>query len=128
VELISEQGAPSHIHKAHRPQQIIGNMNQRVTRSSRLAHLSCFTNTLFVALFETGDVAHTLSDSRWVRGDVGHTLSDFGRELPDLKSLPFALVFVVVSHVRWGGGLVRKLLFRSGKTSCLIGCTIHLLW
>jgi hypothetical protein len=30
-EIISEQGAPSHIQKAHPPQQIIGNLNERVT-------------------------------------------------------------------------------------------------
>jgi hypothetical protein len=41
-EIISEQGAPSHIQKAHPPQQMIGNMNERVTRSSRSTHLSCF--------------------------------------------------------------------------------------
>jgi hypothetical protein len=34
-EIISEQGAPSHVQKAHPPQQIIGNLNERVTRSSR---------------------------------------------------------------------------------------------
>jgi hypothetical protein len=49
-EIVSELGAPSHIQKAHPPQQIIGNMNERVTHSSRTAHLSCFSNTLFVAL------------------------------------------------------------------------------
>jgi hypothetical protein len=65
-ETISEQGAPSHIQKAHPPQQIIGNMNQRVTRSSRLAYLSCFTNTLFLALFEPRDIGHALSDLSWV--------------------------------------------------------------
>jgi hypothetical protein len=37
-----------------------------VTRYSRLAHLSCFTNTLFVALFEPRDVGHTLSNLSWV--------------------------------------------------------------
>jgi hypothetical protein len=37
-----------------------------VTRSSRSAHLSCFSNTLFVALFEPRDVGHALSDSSWV--------------------------------------------------------------
>jgi hypothetical protein len=37
-----------------------------VTRYSRLAHLSYFTNTLFVALFEPRDVGHTLSYSSWV--------------------------------------------------------------
>jgi hypothetical protein len=31
VEIISEKGAPSHIQKAHPAQQIIGNMNERVT-------------------------------------------------------------------------------------------------
>jgi hypothetical protein len=51
-EIISESGAPSHIQKAHPTQQIIGNLNERVTRSSRSAHLSCFSNMLFIALFE----------------------------------------------------------------------------
>jgi hypothetical protein len=41
-EIFSEPGASSHIQKAHPPQQIIGNLNERVTHSSRLAHLSCF--------------------------------------------------------------------------------------
>jgi hypothetical protein len=65
-KIISEQGAPSHIQKAHPPQQIIGNLNERVTWYSRSAHLSCFTNTLFVALFEPRDVGHALSDSSWI--------------------------------------------------------------
>jgi hypothetical protein len=41
-------------------------LNERVTRSSRSAYLSRFTNTLFVALFEPRDVGHTLSNSSWV--------------------------------------------------------------
>jgi hypothetical protein len=61
-EIISKPGVPSHIQKAHPPHQIIDNLNERVTRSSRSAHLSCFSNTLFVALFEPRDVGHTLSD------------------------------------------------------------------
>jgi hypothetical protein len=61
-EIISESGYPFHIQKAHPPQQIIGNLNERVTQSFRSAHLSCFTNTLFVALFEPLDVGHALSD------------------------------------------------------------------
>jgi hypothetical protein len=65
-EIVFEPGAPSHIQKAHRPQQIIGNLNERVTHSSRSAHLSYFSDTLFVALFEPRDVGHTLSDSSWV--------------------------------------------------------------
>jgi hypothetical protein len=65
-EINSENGAPSHIQKAHPPQQIIGNLNERVTQTSRSAHLSCFTNTLFVTLFEPRDIGHTLFDSIWV--------------------------------------------------------------
>jgi hypothetical protein len=77
-EIISEQGAPSHIQKAHPPQQIIGNLNKRVTRSLRSAHLSCFTNTLFVALFEPRDVGHALSDSSWVNA-MHEELENFER-------------------------------------------------
>jgi hypothetical protein len=51
-EIISEPGAPSHFQKAHPPQEIIGNLNERMTRSSRLAHLACFSNMIFIALFE----------------------------------------------------------------------------
>jgi hypothetical protein len=40
-EIVSEPRAPSHIQKTHPPQQIIGNLNKRVTRSSRLTHLPC---------------------------------------------------------------------------------------
>jgi hypothetical protein len=65
-EIDFENGVSSHIQKAHLPQQIIGNLNERVTWSSRLSHLSCFTNTLFVALFELRDVGHIISNSSWV--------------------------------------------------------------
>jgi hypothetical protein len=77
-EINSEQGAPSHIQKAQPPQQIICNLNERVTRSSRSAHLSCFTNTLFVALFEPRDVGHALSDSSWVNA-MHEELDNFER-------------------------------------------------
>jgi hypothetical protein len=77
-EIVSEPGAPSHIQKAHQPQQIIGNLNERVTCSSRSAHLSCFLNTLFVALFEPRDVGHALSDLRWVNA-MHEELENFER-------------------------------------------------
>jgi hypothetical protein len=77
-EIISELGAPSHIQKARPPQQIIGNLNERVTRSSRSAHLSCFTNTFFVVLFEPRDVGHALSNSTWVNA-MHEELENFER-------------------------------------------------
>jgi hypothetical protein len=77
-EIVSEPGIPSHIQKAHPPQQIIGNLNERVTHSSRSAHLSYFSNTLFVTLFETQDVGHALSDSSWVNA-MHEELENFER-------------------------------------------------
>jgi hypothetical protein len=77
-EIISELGAPSHIQTAHPPQQIIGNLNERVTRSSRSAHLSYFTNTLFVALFEPRDVGYALSNLSWVNA-MHEKLENFER-------------------------------------------------
>jgi hypothetical protein len=77
-EIISEQGAPSDVHKAHPPQQIIGNLNERVTRSSRSAHLTCFTDMLFIALFESQDVGHAISDSSWVNA-MHEELENFER-------------------------------------------------
>jgi hypothetical protein len=77
-EIIFESGAPSHIQKAHPPQQIIGNLNTRVTLSSRSTHLSYFINTLFVALFEPRDVGHTLFDSSWVNA-MHEELENFER-------------------------------------------------
>jgi hypothetical protein len=62
-EIVSKPGVPSHIQKAHPPQQIIGNLNERVTHSSRSAHLSCLSNILFVALFEPQDIRHAHSNS-----------------------------------------------------------------
>jgi hypothetical protein len=77
-EIISELGAPSHIQKVYPPQQIKGNLNERVTHSSRSAHLSCFSNTLFIALFEPQYVGHALSDSSWVNA-MDEELENFER-------------------------------------------------
>jgi hypothetical protein len=49
-----------------------------VPRSSRLTHLSCFSNILFVAFFEPRDVGHTLSDSSWVNA-MHEELENFER-------------------------------------------------
>jgi hypothetical protein len=42
------------------------------------AHLSCFTNTLFVALFEPRDVVHALSTLSWVNA-MHEELENFER-------------------------------------------------
>jgi hypothetical protein len=77
-EIVSESGSLSHIKKRHPPQQIIGNLNEMVTHSSRSAHLSCFSNTLFVALFEPRDIGHALSELSWVNA-MHEELENFER-------------------------------------------------
>jgi hypothetical protein len=77
-EIIFKPGAPSHIQKVHPPQQIIGNLNERVTHFSRSAHLFCFSNTLFVALFEPRDIGHALSDLSWINA-MHEKLENFER-------------------------------------------------
>jgi hypothetical protein len=49
-----------------------------VTCSSRSTHLPCFSNTLFVALFEPRDIGHTLSNSSWVNA-MHEELENFER-------------------------------------------------
>ena len=49
-----------------------------MTRSSRSVHLSFFSNTLFVALFEPRDVGHALSDLSWVNA-MHEELENFER-------------------------------------------------
>jgi hypothetical protein len=77
-EIISDQGASSHIQKVHPPKYIIDNLNERVTWSSRLAYLSYFINTLFIALFESQDIGHALSDSSWINA-MHEELENFER-------------------------------------------------
>jgi hypothetical protein len=49
-----------------------------VARSSISTHLSCFTNILFVALFEPQDVGHALSDLSWANA-MQEELENFER-------------------------------------------------
>jgi hypothetical protein len=84
--------------KVHPPQHIIGNLNERVTRSSRSAHLSYFSNTLFVALFEPRDVGHALSDSSWVNA-MHEKLENFKRN--QVWTLVDPLRDVNVTGTKW---------------------------
>jgi hypothetical protein len=97
-EIISDLRAPSHIQKAHPPQQVIGNLNKRVTRSSRSAHLSCFSNMLFVTLFESRDVGHALSDSSWINA-MHEVLENFERN--QVWTLVEAPRDVNVIRIKW---------------------------
>jgi hypothetical protein len=80
-----------------------------VTRSSRSAYLSCFSNTLFVPLFEPRDIRHALSDSSWVNV-INEVLENFERN--QVWTLVDPLRDVNVIGTKWvfknhRGGMVR---------------------
>jgi hypothetical protein len=64
-EATSSREAPQHIQRHHPPQQMIGELHERVTRS-KSQHISHFAHSAFVATFEPRDVGHALSDPNWV--------------------------------------------------------------
>ncbi|WVZ80464.1 LOW QUALITY PROTEIN: hypothetical protein U9M48_027935 [Paspalum notatum var. saurae] len=53
------------VQRDHPPHRTIGDIHQRVTRSS-VNSLAFFSHSAYVATFETRDVSHALSDSKWV--------------------------------------------------------------
>jgi len=64
-EATSTREAPRHIQRCHPPQQMLGDLNKRVTRS-KVTSIAGFAHSAFVASFETKDVGHALSYSNWV--------------------------------------------------------------
>ena len=73
--LISE--APRHIQRRHPPQQMLGDLNERVTRS-KVTSIAGFAHSAFVTSFEPKDVGHALSDSNWVNA-MHEELENFER-------------------------------------------------
>ena len=76
-EVLSPLGAPLHIQKRHPPDQMIGSLHERVTRS-RYPDPSLFAHSAFVASFEPSDISHALSDSSWVNA-MHEELENFER-------------------------------------------------
>jgi hypothetical protein len=63
------------------------------------AHLTCFTNTLFVALVEPRDVGHALSDLSWVNA-IHEELENFERNQVWILVEPPSDVNVI--GTKWG--------------------------
>jgi hypothetical protein len=61
----------------HPASRIIGNMNERTTRS-RVRNNSHFAHAAFVATFEPKDIGHALSDHNWVNS-IHEELENFER-------------------------------------------------
>jgi hypothetical protein len=64
-EANSSREAPQHIQRCHLPQQMLGELHERVT-CTRSQHISHFAHLGFVATFEPRDVGHALSDPNCV--------------------------------------------------------------
>jgi hypothetical protein len=64
-EVASRREPPRQVQVVHPASRIIGNMNERTTRS-RVRNNSHFAHAAFVATLEPKDIGHTLSDHNWV--------------------------------------------------------------
>jgi hypothetical protein len=75
-EVVSRREEPRRIQVDHPPSTIIGDINERTTRS-RSRNVSHFAHSAFVATFEPKDIGHTLSNPSWV--NAMHELENFER-------------------------------------------------
>jgi hypothetical protein len=64
-EVASRWEPPRRVQVDHPASRIIGNMNERTTRS-RIRKNSHFAHATFVAMFEPKGIGHALSDHNWV--------------------------------------------------------------
>ncbi|WVZ94125.1 LOW QUALITY PROTEIN: hypothetical protein U9M48_040060 [Paspalum notatum var. saurae] len=76
-EVTSEIVPSRQIQRDHPPHRMIGDIHQRVTRSS-VNSLAFFSHSAYVASFEPRDVSHALSDPNWVNA-MHEELENFER-------------------------------------------------
>jgi hypothetical protein len=76
-DVASRREPPRRVQVDHPGSRIIGDMNERTTRS-RVQNNSYFAHAAFVATFEPKDIGHTLSDHNWVNS-MHEELENFER-------------------------------------------------
>ena len=76
-EAVSRREAPRKVQKDHPPSTIIGDLDERTTRS-RSQNISHLAHSAFVASFEPKNVGHALSDSDWINA-MHEELGNFER-------------------------------------------------
>ncbi|WVZ63374.1 LOW QUALITY PROTEIN: hypothetical protein U9M48_013011 [Paspalum notatum var. saurae] len=76
-EVTSEIVPSRQVQRDHPPHRMIGDIHQRVTRSS-VNSLAFFSHSAYVATFEPRDVSHALSDPNWVNA-MHEELENFER-------------------------------------------------
>jgi hypothetical protein len=79
-EVASRREPPRRVQVDHPASKIIGDMNERTTRS-RVQNNSHFAHAAFVATFEPKDIGHSLSDHNWV--------NSMHEELENLRGIKF---------------------------------------
>jgi hypothetical protein len=77
-EVASRREPPRRVQVDHPALRIIGDMNERTTRS-RVRNNSDFVHATFVDTFEPKDIRHALSDHNWVNS-VQEELENFERK------------------------------------------------
>ena len=75
--MTTEPHASRVVQRDHPSRNIIGGLNERVTRS-RSASIAVYAHSAFVASFEPKDVGHALSDQYWVNA-MHEELENFDR-------------------------------------------------
>ncbi|WVZ75499.1 hypothetical protein U9M48_023545 [Paspalum notatum var. saurae] len=83
-EVTSEIVPSQQVQRDHPPHRMIGDIHQRVTRSS-VNSLAFFSHSAYVASFEPRDVSHALSDPNWVNA-MHEELENFERNHPGVSS------------------------------------------
>jgi hypothetical protein len=76
-EVASRREPPQRVQVDHSASRIIGDMNERTTRS-RVRNSSYFAHAAFVATFEPKDIGRALSDHNWVNS-MHEELENFER-------------------------------------------------
>jgi hypothetical protein len=76
-EVVSRREAPWRVQVDHPPSRIIGDIDERTTRS-RSKNACHFGHSAFVATFEPKDIRHALSDPNWVNA-MNEELENFER-------------------------------------------------
>jgi hypothetical protein len=86
-EVASRRELPRRVQVDHPASRIIGDMNERTTRS-RVRNNSHFAHAAFVATFEPKDIGHPLSDHNWVNS-MHEELENFEKnQVWELLTLP----------------------------------------
>jgi hypothetical protein len=97
-EVASRQEPPRRVQVDHPALRIIGDMNERTTRS-RVRKNSHFAHAAFVATFEPKDIGHTLSDHNWVKS-MHEELENFERnQVWELVDPPLACKLISTKWV-----------------------------